>query len=182
MLGFDAGAVCARAAPAPSADAAASAELPSRSARRSSIRFAALWSRLPSALTSSLNAVSPTRTCAERFRRRFRRQHSRRHPVDLPARAHAQVTRAFAFPGFADVVYVPQRHAGLARPIDDVGCLETEPLVKSLIGRQTALPGSEVPLAEHRRAVAGVAQHLGDRDFPGVQTAGRAGCNRLADA
>jgi hypothetical protein len=39
-----------------------------------------------------------------------------------------------------------------------------------------------VPFAEHRGAITGLAQHLGDRDLPRMQPARRTGGDRLADA
>jgi hypothetical protein len=107
------------------------------------------------------------------------------HAVDLPAHVlvvDVKIGRLLAFPCFADVVDVPKRHAGLARPIDDVGGLETKPLVKTLVGRQPSLPCAQMPFAEHRRAIAGFAEHLRNRDLPRVQSTWRAGRNRFTDA
>jgi hypothetical protein len=64
------------------------------------------------------------------------------HAVDLPAHVlvvHVKIGRLLALPGLADVVDVPKRHAGLTRPVDDVGGLETEPLVEPLVCREPAL-------------------------------------------
>jgi hypothetical protein len=95
----------------------------------------------------------------------------RHHPVDQSARVFVvqpHVMRLLAFPGLADVVHILEGHVGVRGPVDDVGGLEAEPFVEALVGRQAAFSGAQVPLAKHCRAVACVAQHLGDRDLPRV--------------
>jgi hypothetical protein len=94
----------------------------------------------------------------------------------------AQVARRLAFLRLTNVVYISQGHARIAGPVDDVGRFDAEPLLEALTRRQARLSRAEVPFPEHRRAIAGVAQHLRERDLPGVQPARRAGGDCFPDA
>ena len=109
----------------------------------------------------------------------------RHHTVHQPARGlvvELHVPGPFTLLRFTDVIHILERHAGVGGPVDDVGRLESKPLVEALIRRQASLSRPEVPFPEHRRAVTGLAQHLGERDLPWMQAARGAGRDRLADA
>jgi hypothetical protein len=64
------------------------------------------------------------------------------HPIDLPPGGlvvQLDVMRRLTFLRFADVVHILERHPGIPGPVNDVGRLEAEPLLKALIGRQASL-------------------------------------------